>query len=142
MRTSQSPQNGIHLPRCLLWRARRFVRSCGGVVTKQERQGAYSGCINLYTDDGEHCKAATLQRSTLPSALAWHPTQKWLASGWGSGDIILWNDGSKVAHDCKALHTSAVDVLEWSRDGSLLVSADGDGRIGVWKPTKTGKLVC
>jgi WD40 repeat protein len=110
------------------------------VKSSQERQGKVSGCVNLYTDDGEHCKNATLQRASLPTALAWHPTQRWLASGWGNGEIVLFND--KIAHECKALHISEIDVLEWSRDGSILVSGDADGRVGVWKAAKNGKLVC
>ena len=109
--------------------------------SSQERQGAYSGCVNLYTEDGEHNKDATIQRSSLPTSMAWHPTNKWLATGWASGEVILWNEAAQMVHECKALHTNGVDVLEWSRDGSLLISGDSEGRIGVWKPAKNGKLV-
>jgi WD40 repeat protein len=72
--------------------------------------------------------------------LSWHPTQRVLAVGWSSGELITWNESSKTTQETKPLHATPLMVLEWSPSGELLVSGDYEGRIGIWKPNKGGRL--
>ena len=30
-----------------------------------------------------------MQRASLPTAIAWHPALRWLASGWANGEVVL-----------------------------------------------------
>ena len=48
--------------------------------------------------------------------------------------------GSKVVHDCKALHLSAITFIEFSSNGGMLVSGDESGQVGIWRCGKGGKL--
>eukprot|EP00049_Salpingoeca_infusionum_P004465 m.79743 g.79743 ORF g.79743 m.79743 type:complete len:1348 (+) comp12578_c0_seq1:46-4089(+) len=109
------------------------------VAVKESRQGTMSGSIHLFTEDGEHLTNSTVQRVALPSTLSWHPTLKLLATGWESGEIIVWNDASQHAHDCQRAHETPIVKLTWSFDGSRLFTSDEDGKVCVWRISKTGK---
>ena len=52
---------------------------------------------------------------------------------------MVYND--KMVHECKSLHLSEVDLLDWSPSGAFLLSGDSDGCLGLWKAAKNGKLV-
>ncbi len=72
--------------------------------------------------------------------LAWHPTQRFLAIGFGNGELLCWSESTQTPHETKPLHATPIMALEWSPSGEHLVSADYEGRIGVWKPNKAGRL--
>ena len=98
------------------------------------------GVVRLFTDDGELIEDATIQRTAFPTALQWHPTLKLLATGWSNGEVIVWNDATRSVLESKSLHDKEVVFLEWSKDGSTLLSGGKEGRIGAWAPAKNGKL--
>lgn len=73
--------------------------------------------------------------------LSWHPQQRLLAIGFASGELLSWSEGTPSPHDTKPLHVTPIMVLEWTASGEHLISADYEGRIGIWKPNKVGRLV-
>lgn len=54
--------------------------------------------------------------------------------------MLLWNQNTLMPFECRRLHDGCVRFLVWSEGGSRLVSGDDEGRIGIWKPQKSGKL--
>jgi WD40 repeat protein len=58
------------------------------------------------------------------TTFAWHPTRKILAVGWESGDVLVWNEHDHELHEASSLHNAAVRIIEWSLNGSRLVSGD------------------
>ena len=82
-----------------------------------------TGSVTLFTQDGEHLAESTLHRAAKPTMIAWHPTRKLLATGWASGEVIMWNEETHVAYECKRMHDN-ITCLTWSFDGSRLFSAD------------------
>jgi len=90
----------------------------------QTRNGNTSGSVNLYTEDGAHVTESSLQRSALPTVIAWHPTQQLLATGWANGELIVWNQATHSANQCEQVHEAAISAIVWSADGSHFVSGD------------------
>eukprot|EP00050_Salpingoeca_kvevrii_P007157 m.294179 g.294179 ORF g.294179 m.294179 type:complete len:1361 (-) comp12942_c0_seq1:503-4585(-) len=104
-------------------------------------QGSESGCVNIFTQDGEHVRGSTLQRSAFPTLVSWHPEELLLACGWANGEIIVWNQTKRTPFECKALHKSAIKFITWSKDGGQFVSGDVDGVVGIWNCAKSGNPV-
>ena len=99
-----------------------------------------TGTVTLFSEDGEAIDEPIAIRSSVAQMLAWHPSQRVLAIGFASGELITWSEGSKAASDSKPLHATPLMVLEWSPSGETLVSADYEGRIGIWKANKQGRI--
>lgn len=110
------------------------------VAGTQSRQGNASGCVQVFNEEGELCEGASLQRVSRASALAWQPSLPVLAVGWENGEMLSWNHSTKQAHECKQLHMAPIRFLEFSRNGSHLISGDNDGQVGIWKLGAQGKL--
>merc|ERR1719326_1913345 len=108
------------------------------LAAQERHQGMATGSVTLFTQDGEHLAESTLQRAAKPTMIAWHPTRKLLATGWASGEVIMWNEETHVAYECKRMHDN-ITCLTWSFDGSRLFSADDEGQMCVWRISKTGK---
>lgn len=73
---------------------------------------------------GEHEEESSIQRSSFVSSLSWHPVRKILAIGWESGEVLIWNDHDHDLFEVYSVHKSVVKVLQWSNNGSRLVSGD------------------
>ena len=73
------------------------------------------------------------------SALSWQPSaQSWLAVGWESGELYLYNhskggDDTKKCLKVDTNHAAALFLMEWSPAGSRLVTADKNGSVVGWK---------
>jgi WD40 repeat protein len=67
------------------------------------------------------------------NALAWSPDGQWLAAGFASGKIILWDMRQYRPVDILLGHADQVLGLNWSTDGTLLASNGLDGTVLVWK---------
>ncbi len=67
------------------------------------------------------------------SCLQWHPTRSRVATAGGQ-DLVLWD--IPAAGEGKPtplrLHRTAVTVLTYAPDGTLLASGDRDGRVCIW----------
>lgn len=67
---------------------------------------------------------ATLQRSSDPSLLAWHPEHKMLAVAWSSGELTVWNEHEHELSETSNVHRGKVKCLQWASGGKRLVSGD------------------
>jgi intraflagellar transport protein 140 len=108
--------------------------------TRDAKVGVNHGSVSLHSDDGEVVEAGIFRRPSLARVVSAHPTLRLIAVGWESGEVLVWNDATQTAHENAALHVSSIRSLTWSTSGDALVSTDADGRVGVWKPNKTGRL--
>ncbi|CAG0897138.1 unnamed protein product [Darwinula stevensoni] len=78
--------------------------------------------------------------SAQPTAIAWHPHKKILAVGWESGGLSLCNAAEKQFQPVQSLHQGRLGLLQWSSQGSRLISADSDGAVVGWKSDGRGSL--
>ena len=67
---------------------------------------------------------SSIQRSSLVTAIVWHPVRKILAIGWQSGDVLIWNEHDHELHEASSIHQSAVRIIQWSNNGNRLVTTD------------------
>ncbi|XP_019615052.1 PREDICTED: intraflagellar transport protein 140 homolog [Branchiostoma belcheri] len=97
------------------------------------------GSVNLFMDDGEPVPDGCIQRSSQVTCMSWHPNYRVLAMGWENGDVLMWNDQDKELHEAKSIHDAGVAILEWSTNGTRLLSGDKNGLITVWKMDGKGR---
>uniref|UniRef100_A0A8C1ZW73 Intraflagellar transport protein 140 homolog n=1 Tax=Cyprinus carpio TaxID=7962 RepID=A0A8C1ZW73_CYPCA len=77
----------------------------------------------------------------FPSLLLWHPTKPLLAVGWETGETVLLSHPSgELTPLPNNTHTACITVLEWSSNGSRLVTGDQAGVMAVWRVDARGKL--
>ncbi|XP_071962146.1 intraflagellar transport protein 140 homolog [Antedon mediterranea] len=107
------------------------------VATRTEGGG---GTVQLYNEEGEELENACVQRSCGSSSLSWHPLKPIFASGWESGQVLVWNDESKEVHEAPNLHKSEVCLITWNDRGTRIVTADKAGLIIVWKADTKGRI--
>lgn len=100
------------------------VRSLIGDYQTEIQRQTVKFVKKMFDLQGEIIPDAVLQRSLPPSVLAWHPTKKIVAVGWESGEVLIWNEVDHELHESNRLHKNGVSVLEWSSNGSRLVSGD------------------
>ncbi|NJM76598.1 MAG: WD40 repeat domain-containing protein [Acaryochloridaceae cyanobacterium RU_4_10] len=67
------------------------------------------------------------------NALAFHPQEKYLASGGLDSEVILWSWESHELLQHLRGHRQAVMALAFSPDGQWLASGSADGMIHLWK---------
>lgn len=77
--------------------------------------------------------------TSSPTALAWSPNGKVLASGSEDFTIKLWNGSTGQLVSTLTAHRGRVNSLVWSSDGKVLVSGAEDHTIKLWNAT-TGKF--
>eukprot|EP00058_Branchiostoma_floridae_P021724 XP_002607214.1 hypothetical protein BRAFLDRAFT_118626 [Branchiostoma floridae] len=97
------------------------------------------GAVNLFMDDGEPVPDGCIQRSSQVTCMSWQPNYRVLAMGWENGDVLMWNDQDKELHEAKSIHDAGVAILEWSTNGTRLLSGDKNGLITVWKMDGKGR---
>lgn len=99
------------------------------------------GCVDLYLQQGEYVELCHVERGFSPSLLQWHPTKPLLAVGWETGETILLSHPSGEHTPLpNNTHTACITVLEWSSNGSRLVTGDQAGVMAVWRVDARGKL--
>uniref|UniRef100_A0A8C2CEQ9 Intraflagellar transport 140 homolog (Chlamydomonas) n=1 Tax=Cyprinus carpio TaxID=7962 RepID=A0A8C2CEQ9_CYPCA len=82
-----------------------------------------------------------VERGFSPSLLLWHPTKPLLAVGWETGETVLLSHPSgELTPLPNNTHTACITVLEWSSNGSRLVTGDQAGVMAVWRVDARGKL--
>ena len=72
-------------------------------------------------------------KSERIQALAWSPSQRWLAAGSTSSKIFLWDMQTFTPISILIGHTDQVLGLSWSPNGTLLASTSLDGTVLVWE---------
>lgn len=76
--------------------------------------------------------------------LSWDASGRWLATG-GGASVCLWDCRGKGPAGRKPrqydAHTNKLTQLAFQADGNLLASADADGFLFLWDPTKHEKVI-
>uniref|UniRef100_A0A671LEY8 Intraflagellar transport protein 140 homolog n=1 Tax=Sinocyclocheilus anshuiensis TaxID=1608454 RepID=A0A671LEY8_9TELE len=99
------------------------------------------GCLDLYLQQGEHVELCHVERGFSPSLLQWHPTKPLLAVGWETGETMLLSHPSgELTPLPNNTYNACITVLEWSSNGSRLVTGDQAGVMAVWRVDARGKL--
>ncbi|XP_071976358.1 intraflagellar transport protein 140 homolog isoform X2 [Engystomops pustulosus] len=98
------------------------------------------GCVDIYSELGDHVGGAHVERSYQPSLLSWHPTKKLLAVGWAIGEVLILNEPDKEHHGVPSTHSTEITLLEWSSNNSRLISGDLNGLLFMWKLDQRGRV--
>lgn len=123
------------VPVLISWHSSVCVLAVGSV------NPSTGGCVDLYLQQGEHVELCHVERGFSPSLLQWHPNKPLLAVGWETGETILLSHPSGEHTPLpNNTHTACITVLEWSSNGSRLVTGDQAGVMAVWKVDARGKL--
>jgi WD40 repeat protein len=87
------------------------------------------GAVRLWTHDG---KAVWSASQGSPVRVAAASSTGEVATGAADGSVVLWRARDGVALHTLHGHTGAVTSLDFSRDGSLLVSGSADTTARIW----------
>ncbi len=80
---------------------------------------------------GKREKVRSLAHRTSASILAWHPQGRFLAVGYGNGDLLIWNSLNGESWTLPA-HTQTVSGLAFDPRGQFLASASWDSTQRFW----------
>jgi WD40 repeat protein len=89
-------------------------------------------------DPATRTQLGTLPQPSWVTAIAFHPTKRFVATGHDDGSIRLWDLAAAKETDLSH-HDQPISALAFNSDGSVLASAAEDRKIGVWD-LPAGKL--
>ncbi|XP_048407747.2 intraflagellar transport protein 140 homolog isoform X1 [Stegostoma tigrinum] len=99
------------------------------------------GSVDVYLEQGEHIPNSHIERPFQPTLISWHPSKKVVATGWETGAVIFWSEqGVDEQQIAAGTHRAQITLLEWSSNGTRLVSADKAGVLMVWRVDQHGRV--
>ncbi|XP_066546422.1 intraflagellar transport protein 140 homolog [Amia ocellicauda] len=101
---------------------------------------AAGGSVDLYLQQGEHVGNSHIERPFQPTVLRWHPAKPVLAVGWETGEVLLHTHPTGEQTTLSSAHSACITLLEWSSNGSRLVTGDQLGVLAVWRADARGRL--
>ena len=83
---------------------------------------------------------ATPKHDIQITSIAWHPVLRYLAIGYETGEVMVWNHDENETFEGSKSHHGAVTIVRWSTDGSILISTDTMGSLVFWTCNRQGHI--
>ncbi len=102
---------------------------------------AVAGEDNLITVNSLTRTLGTFEASKRFACMAWHPNGELLAVGCTDSTVLVLRIDEEITTESELLgHADEINVIAWSTDGTLLLTASDDATARVWNPVTGAQL--